>query len=136
MRIRLAAENNLATLRLHDRHISPEQLVEKIKRRQIYVFLEGDEIIGWLRWGLFWDQIPFLNMLYFLEPWRGKGYGTQAMAYWEEKMKEQGYNTLLTSTASDETAQHFYTKLGYKAVGSFSLLNDPPELIFAKTLTE
>lgn len=135
MQFSLAISRDLPVLIQHDKHISRQRLVDKIHDNQVYVFREGQEFIGWLRWGLFWDLLPFLNMLYFLEPWRGKGYGTQAMAYWEEAMKKQGYSTLLTSTGSDETAQHFYTKLGYKAVGSFSLLNDPLELIFAKTIT-
>lgn len=37
---------------------------------------------------------------------------------WEKDMKEQGYGMLLTSTQVDETAQHFYRKLGYKDSGS------------------
>lgn len=135
MKISIAGNEDFANLRQHERHISETQLIEKIIARQIYVFRQGDEFIGWMRWGLFWDNFPFLNMLSFLEEWRGKGYGTKAMKYWEAEMKKQGHKTLLTSTASDETSQHFYVKLGYKAIGGFTLLDDPLELIFAKTVT-
>ena len=31
--------------------------------------------LGWLRWNLFWDEIPFMNMLYVLEHSRGVGLG-------------------------------------------------------------
>ena len=34
-------------------------------------------------------------------------------------MKSQRYGMLLTSTQVDETAQHFYRKLGYKDCGGF-----------------
>lgn len=39
--------------------------------------------------------------------------------YWENEMKQQGYETLMTSTRADEYAQHFYFKLGYEVVGGF-----------------
>ncbi len=57
---------------------------------------------------------------------------------WEKDMKEQGYGMLLTSTQADETAQHFYRKLGYKDCGGL-IINipayaQPMELFFAKEL--
>ena len=39
-------------------------------------------------------------------------------------MKSQGYDFILTSTRVDESAQHFYRKLGYKDCGG--LLIDIP----------
>ena len=47
-------------------------------------------------------------------------------------MRRLGYSTVLTSTQSDEFAQHFYVKLGYRAIGGFSIGSDPYELIFMK----
>lgn len=44
------------------------------------------------------------------------------MEYWEQDMKRQGYGMLLTSTQVDETAQHFYRKLGYKDCGGFVIV--------------
>ena len=41
------------------------------------------------------------------------------MKHWEEDMKSQRYGMLLTSKQVDETAQHFYRKLGYKDCGGF-----------------
>ena len=87
-----------------------------------------------MRYGLFWDNTPFLHMLHILEGYQKKGYGTAAMEVWEKAMKKLGYGLVMTSTAVNETAQHFYQKLGYSAVGSFSLEDQPLELLFAKTL--
>lgn len=39
-------------------------------------------------------------------------------------MKKQGYDLLLTSTRVDETAQHFYRRLGYKDCGGL-IMNAP-----------
>jgi GNAT superfamily N-acetyltransferase len=94
----------------------------------------GGEFAGWLRWNLFWDNTPFLNMLYLLEPFRGKGHGRQVIASWEEEMQRLGFDRVMTSTASDEYAQHFYQKLGYAALGGFSPFGDAYELIFGKIL--
>ena len=39
------------------------------------------------------------------------------MEFWENEMKRKGYDLLLTSTQVNEEAQHFYRKLGFRAVG-------------------
>ena len=45
---------------------------------------------------------PFLNLLFILPAYRGKGYGAGAMAQWEQAMKKRGFKTLLISTQVDE----------------------------------
>lgn len=75
-----------------------------------------------------------MNMLYVLEDSRGKGYGRKLVEHWEKEMRNLKYNVVMTSTASDEYAQHFYHKLGYETIGGFLLGNDPYETILAKKL--
>ena len=41
---------------------------------------------------------------------------------------------MLTSTLADETAQHFYRKLGYRDTGSLLLPNEALEIILIKFL--
>jgi len=115
-----------------EKHISNERLKIKIRDKQILVLLTNNKIIGWLRYSLFWDEHPFMNMLYILEEHRSKGYGTQFVDYWEGKMKEKGYKTFMTSTQANECSQHFYRKLGYNDVGGFIMHNEPLELIMIK----
>ena len=134
MTIRMATMNDLFRIVEQDRHISPEELKSLISLGRVAVAEDGESFLGWMRWNLFWDNTPFLNMLYLLEPHRGKGYGKNMMAWWEREMHSQGFDTLMTSTASDEYAQHFYQKLGYSAVGGFALPGEVYELIFVKNL--
>ena len=47
-------------------------------------------------------------------------------------MRGLGDKVVLTSSAQTELAQHFYVKLGYKAVGSLILADEPLEIIFSK----
>ena len=49
-------------------------------------------------------------------------------------MKAAGYALVMTSTQSDETAQHFYRRLGYVDSGALLLKDEPLEIILTKTL--
>ena len=132
--IQYAGNNDLLWLKDQDKHISEKVLKNKIENKEIYVVKNNGKIIGWLRYNLFWDNIPFMNMICFLEEYRKIGIGTQLVKYWEDEMKQNGYKNVLTSTQSDEDAQHFYRKMGYKEIGGFKYNNDPYEIIFQKML--
>ncbi len=49
-------------------------------------------------------------------------------------MKEEGYEIVMTSTVSNENAQHFYYHLHYQPIGGFSLNNEPFEIILSKKI--
>lgn len=134
MTIRTATMADLPVLSNHDRHIFQEELNNLIRLGRVTILEVDGEFAGWLRWNLFWDNTPFLNMLYLLEPHQGKGYGKEMMAHWEAQMRHLGFERVMTSTASDEYAQHFYQKLGYTAIGGFTPSGDAYEIIFEKTL--
>ncbi len=134
MTIRRAAQADIKLIHEHDVHISEQELATSISLGRVYVAEESGSLAGWLRYNLFWDNTPFMNMLYVMENYRGQGFGKSLVDRWEKDMCAEGYKAVLTSTQSDEFAQHFYVKLGYKAIGGFSIGIDPYELIFAKEL--
>ena len=134
MTIRYAENTDYLWLKEHDKHISNEVLKTKIGAREIYVVQEGSELTGWLRYNLFWDNIPFMNMVFLPEEYRHKGIGKKLVHHWEKDMREKGHKNVLTSTQSDEEAQHFYRKLGYTEIGGFSISNEPTELIFCRNI--
>jgi len=132
--IRYVKNNDYLWLKENDKHISEEILKKKIENNEILVIENKEKIIGWLRYNLFWDNIPFMNMIYFLEEYRKIGLGKILVEFWENEMKNNGYKNVLTSTQSNEDAQHFYRKLGYIEIGGFKYFNDPYEIIFQKIL--
>lgn len=134
MDICAAQKEDLGVLCQYDKHIAKDELVSCISRNRIYIAKEEGKFIGWLRYNLFWDNTPFLNMVYILGDDRGKGFGRQLVEHWEKQMKLLGYECVMTSTASDEYAQHFYHRLGYQTVGGFFYQSDPYELILMKSL--
>ncbi|MEZ3421216.1 MAG: GNAT family N-acetyltransferase, partial [Eubacterium sp.] len=84
--IRYASMADKELLLSRDCHIKEDILEKAILNRYVLVMLAGGNLAGWLRWGLFWDEIPFMNMLYFLEEYRGLGFGTQLVGFWENEM--------------------------------------------------
>ena len=111
--IRTASPDDLPTLQQHDRHISPRELEHSVRLGRVYVAEAQSVFIGWLRWTLF---------------------GRSLVEHWEDQMKQAGYETVMTSTQSDEYAQHFYRRLGYAAVGGFLPPGEAYELMLAKKL--
>lgn len=132
--IRFAAENDLNALSELDEHISASELFNSVSSRRVIVSTENGKINGWLRYGLFWDNLPFMNMLYIIDGERGKGIGTELCDFWEREIKALGHTIALTSTLSDERGQFFYRKRGYKDCGSLILPGEVTEIILYKKL--
>ena len=135
MEIRLAQSKDLEQMLTYDRHIPKRKVAECIQNQHIYVLQESSEILGILRFNLFWQSIPFLDLLYIHENHRGMGLGSRMMAHWESAMREKKYQYVMLSTQEDETAKFFYEKLGYRRIGAFlPPEQDADELMYLKTL--
>lgn len=117
-----------------DRHLPETEFDNKVRTKTGYVVLTDGKPVGLMRYNLFWDNTPFCTMLFVSEDYRGQGLGTRLMEHWESDMKSLGYNLLLTSTQSDETAQHFYRKLGYTDCGCLLTGSQAAEIFFCKTI--
>ena len=121
-----------------DGHLPEEGFLRKVRDKAGYVILKNGRPAGLMRWSLFWDEIPFLNLLYIDAGERRKGLGRALMEKWEHDMKAEGHDLVMTSTQSDEEGQYFYRALGYRDCGSFTFPfpghEQPPELILAKKL--
>ena len=123
MEIRLAQPQDKTQILKYDCHIHHRQVSECIDRGRMTVLCEGAEVVGILRYSLFWQSIPFLDLLMIDEACRGQGWGSKMMADWEDSMKAMGYPYVMLSTQEDETAKFFYEKIGYRRIGAFL----PPE---------
>jgi GNAT superfamily N-acetyltransferase len=135
LKIDFAIESDYEYIRRRDHHISESLILTKIKGNEIYLLRNQNESnIGWMRYGFFWDNTPFMNMIWVDEEYRGSGAGKQVVLFWEDQMKQRGYKSVMTSTQADEGAQHFYRKLGYKDAGCLILDSQPLEIILYKKL--
>ena len=132
MEIRTAEKKDVEILLQSDRHIEKTELESVIVRGRVMLAEEKEMFVGWLRWGLFWDNTPFMNLLFLREEYRRCGFGKEMVLYWEEQMRAAGYDMVMTSTLSDEPAQHFYRRLGYVDCGALLLPGEPLEIILLK----
>ena len=133
--IRPADEADLPFLMANDPHISPAELHNVVRLGRVLLMeTTAGQPIGWLRWNLFWDNTPFMNMLYLLEDYRMQGYGRALTRHWEQLLREKGYVAAMTSTQANEGSQHFYRHLGYTDIGGFLQPGEAYELILFKTL--
>ena len=138
IRIRYAAQADHDFWFSLDRHLSEEGFEQKVHDQMGYVLSDDEGPCGIMRWFLFWDSIPFCSMMFIREDRQRKGYGSVLMAHWEKTMKSKGFSLVMTSTQSDENAQHFYRNIGYRDCGAltlpFSGYEQPLEIIMAKPL--
>ena len=134
MHIDFAGAADLDYLVAQDRHLSPGVLEQKVERSEILVLWHDDRRAGALRFGYFWDEIPFMNLLWVQEGLRDRGFGTRLVSFWEDEMRESGHEIVMTSTLSNERAQNLYRRLGYRDCGALLLPDEPLEILFSKRL--
>jgi len=130
--IRYATEEDKPFWFTLDQHLSEKEFNTKVRNSQGYIISVNNQPIGILRYNLFWDNTPFVTLIKLQEAYHGKGFGSQVMNHWENEMQELGYKLVMTSTQSDEQAQHFYRKLGYVDSGCLLLNGEPAEIFFVK----
>ncbi len=121
-----------------DEHIPKSEFERNVRNGTAYVLSDNARCVGLLRYGLFWDEIPFCNLLCIEPKEQHKGYGTRLLQYWEKEMKSDGYGVLLTSAQSDESSQNFYRKNGFTDCGCLFLgierFTRTAELFFMKKI--
>lgn len=136
--LRPAERSEQAAWTAFDPHITDRGFARLAACKTGFFLLDGGRTAGVLRYGFLWDTLPFLQHLLIAPQKRRRGYGRQAMAGWEEKMREAGCSMVLTSTQADEEAQFFYRALGYQDCGCLILrdcpLEQPLEIFLCKTL--
>ena len=133
---RVASTSDLRFLGEVDGHVSPDDLADLVSAGRVMVVEVDGVVVGFLRWGLFWDQIPFMNLLWILPDWRGQGVGTVLVDAWERSQLAAGHQLVLTSTMSDERSQHLYRRLGYVDSGALFLPDEAAEIILRKPLAK
>ena len=121
-----------------DRHLDNNMFEVKLKLNQCFIIELDNKMVGVLRYNYFWDEIPFLNLIYILKEYRQSGIGCKALYLWESHIKNQGHKFIMTSTMANEQAQHFYRKQNYKDCGCLLKDNfldfEPMEIFLCKQI--
>jgi GNAT superfamily N-acetyltransferase len=137
VRVRVGEPHDAAFLA--DRERVPASSLDAILRQGRILLAQDHNAarpVAWLRWSLFWDEIPFMNLLWVEEARRRCGIGRLLVNEWESTCLHAGYAMVMTSTLSNESAQVFYRQIGYQDSGCLLLPGEPLEILFAKALPD
>lgn len=134
MEISIADPRDSEAIHKLDAHLSLDALVQKLQQSEVLVARVQGDIVGCLRFGWFWDELPFINLLWVQEPFRRQGVGRALVLDWEARMRGQGHTLALTSTLANEPGQHFWRALGYEDCGALLLPGEATELFLRKAL--
>ena len=116
--------------------LSDKKLASAVQEQQVYVLKTPWAVVGVCCFSIF-QQEPYLNAFYVDKDYRKQGCDKELIAFWENAMKEQGYDSVLVSTSGDDTCKYFYEKLGYQYVGFVQTrTRDSEELMYRKYLSE
>jgi len=140
MMIKYVTKSDEAIWYSFDKWLPKSEFLLKVAEKRGYVIYSDGSQIGVMRYNMFCDAIPFLTLIYIDDAHQKKGFGTQAILFWENEMRSLGFNLVMTSTQVNESAQHFYRKLGYKDKGSvvFDIppFEQPLEMFMMKDLIQ
>lgn len=138
MELKVITDNDKEFVMSIDKHVDDISYANRVYTKSNYVIWEENQRIGIIVHCILWDTIPFMNLLYIKEEYRGRGFAKQAVLNWENIMQKQGYKMTMVSTQVDEEAQHLYRKLGYIDCGGIVFHNTPfdqaMEMFFRKVL--
>lgn len=134
--VRVGTADDLPFLIENDRHVRTDVLEQLVECGRTLVVEGPHDLRGWLRWSLFWDEIPFMNMLFVLDGHRGHGLGSALVEAWESQIAGEGYPVAMTSSLANEDAQRFHRKHGYSDCGALLLPGEAAEIVFRKDLND
>ena len=113
----------------------PEDILEaQIRDGRLRIIESHGSPIGFLKFCVLWETLPFIELLFVIESQRGCGNGRKAVRAWESEMARLGFDLVLTSTQADESAQHFWRKLGYLDCGALAVRNKPSEIFMQRKI--
>ena len=133
--LRTAIATDLDFLRSFSGAPSDAILAAQIRDRRLRIIEESREPIGFLKFYVLWETLPFIEVIAILQTECGRGHGTRAVRAWEAEMANRGFDLVLISTQADESAQSFWRKLGYRDCGALCVRGKPAELFLQHAIS-
>jgi ribosomal protein S18 acetylase RimI-like enzyme len=126
--LRAATERDFAFLRALSACPDDEKLRAQIRDGRLRIIESAGEPVGFIKFYVLWEMLPFIEVLVVREDRRRRGIGRDAVRSWEREMAGRSFRRVITSTQADETAQEFWRRIGYRDCGSLMLPGWPAEL--------
>lgn len=134
--ITVAAESDIQDIHSFDNEFLSKRLAECIKEHRIFVLRSKGKVVGVMRYNLFLESIPCLDMLTLDSAYIEKGYIQKMLDYWEFRMRELGYGYVMATMFTDRVENYSSETFAYQKMGAFSLpLMDYNVEVFTKILS-
>lgn len=94
-------------------------ITEGINRGEIFITLNSEEPIGFMRIDLFgaFAKFPLLRVIAVKESYRKQGFGSKMLEFYEKLGFENSDKVFLLVSEFNEKAKLLYERIGYKQVG-------------------
>lgn len=138
MTIRHATLDDLSSIQDVDRaleqHVSDEDILRaSIEGGRVVVAVDGDDVVGYVRYEWFWDRIPYCMLARVKPSHQRQGFGHALYELVEEGLRERGIPFWLSSTEEDnERSLAFHRALGFRPIGELSDLGQESREIFLR----
>ncbi len=134
MIVRPAERQELLLVARFEQNVTLRELEQLLNSGRVLIAQRGDGLLGVLRWGLLWDELPMLHQLSIIPDQRGKGYGMQLLLQWERAMQRHGHRQTL-AIAPPEDGAAFLRRMGYNSCGWLRLPGREAALLYQKALS-
>lgn len=132
--LRAATEQDFAFLRAISTGPDDETVRAQIRDGRLRIIESAGQPVGFLKFYVLWEILPFIEVLMVREDRRRCGIGREAVRAWEREMAARSFRRTLISTQADETAQEFWRRIGYRDCGSLTLPGKPAELFMFREI--
>lgn len=106
------------------------------KGHKLYFILLGEATVGLLHLGSRGGEIDWLEDLFVLPEYQGRGIGSQAVRLAEAMVRQYSQSMYLEAAARNEGAIRLYRRLGYDCLNTVTLRKDFPGYAYDVTRTE
>ena len=137
LKIRFAEINDLDSCVELDLHKNIDTIKNKISMKEVIVAESNNEVIGCLKIEYIWTHLPFISYIVIKNDFRASGVGKSMLTFLEEYLRNNGQDTLLSSTMTDALRpQKWHLKRGCVEGGRLGGINDDGvgEIFFKKAL--
>ncbi|MEN8076450.1 GNAT family N-acetyltransferase [Clostridioides difficile] len=137
LKIRFAEIKDLDVCVELDLHKNIDTIKNKISMKEVIVAENNNEVIGCLKIEYIWTHLPFISYIVIKNDFRASGIGRSMLTFLEEYLKNNGQDTLLSSTMTDAVnPQKWHLKMGFVECGMLCGINDDGvgEIFFKKAL--
>ncbi len=103
-----------------DQRLSDESVLDHaIEGGRVAVALDGDKVLGYLRWEWFWDRVPLCVFVRVRPSHQRTGVGRALYAHVEADLVARGCDFWLSSTEeTNDRSLRFHRALGFRLIGA------------------